>query len=128
MNTMKKYFKVCAMLAATALLALSSLMSCSDYQDEINNLGKLYEEHEQRLKKLEDLTENFGKQLQSLASLVNALEGGDNIKSVVPIENGYTIYFNKQEPITITNGKDGRNGLDGMTPDISIRLDSDGCY
>lgn len=81
------------MLAATALLALSSLMSCSDYQDEINNLGKLYEEHEQRIKKLENLTEDFGKQLQSLASLVNALEGGDYIKSVVPIENGYTIYL-----------------------------------
>ena len=46
---MRNYFKVGYRFAAAALIALSSLMSCSDYQDEINNLGKLYEEHEQRL-------------------------------------------------------------------------------
>lgn len=128
---MKKYFKKCAMLAAAALLALSSLMSCSDYQDEINNLGKLYEEHEQRLKSLETLSDRFGEQLKSLMSLVNAMEGGDYIKSVVPVEGGYAIYFNKQSPITIYNGRngvDGKDGVDGRTPDISIRQDTDGCY
>ena len=125
---MRNYFKSCFRFAAAALFSLSALVSCTDYQDEINNLGKLYEDHEQRLKNLEKLTEDFSSQLKSLTALVNAMEGGDYIKSVVPVENGYTIYFNKQSPITITNGKDGSDGADGKTPDVSIRKDADGFY
>ncbi len=125
---MRNYFRSGFRFVAAAFISLSALVSCTDYQDEINNLGKLYEDHEQRLKNLERLTEDFTSQLKSLTALVNAMEGGDYIKSVVPVENGYTIYFNKQSPITITNGKDGSDGADGKTPDVSIRKDADGFY
>lgn len=125
---MRNYFRSGFRFVAAAFISLSALVSCTDYQDEINNLGKLYEDHEQRLKNLERLTEDFTSQLKSLTTLVNAMEGGDYIKSVVPVENGYTIYFNKQSPITITNGKDGSDGADGKTPDVSIRKDADGFY
>ena len=125
---MRNYFRSGFRFVAAAFISLSALVSCTDYQDEINNLGKLYEDHEQRLKNLERLTEDFTSQLKSLTALVNAMEGGDYIKSVVPVENGYTIYFNKQSPITITNGKDGSDGADAKTPDVSIRKDTDGFY
>lgn len=125
---MRNYFKSGFRFVTAAFITLSALVSCTDYQDEINNLGKLYEDHEQRLKNLETLTDDFSLQLKSLAALVNAMEGGDYIKSVVPVENGYTIYFNKQSPVTITNGKNGSDGADGKTPDVSIRKDADGFY
>lgn len=125
---MRNYFKSGFRFVTAAFITLSALVSCTDYQDEINNLGKLYEDHEQRLKNLETLTDDFSSQLKSLAALVNAMEGGDYIKSVVPVENGYTIYFNKQSPVTITNGKNGSDGADGKTPDVSIRKDADGFY
>ena len=125
---MRNYFKSGFRFVTAAFITLSALVSCTDYQDQINNLGKLYEDHEQRLKNLETLTDDFSSQLKSLAALVNAMERGDYIKSVVPVENGYTIYFNKQSPVTITNGKNGSDGADGKTPDVSIRKDADGFY
>lgn len=45
---MRNYFKSGFRFVTAAFITLSALVSCTDYQDEINNLGKLYEDHEQR--------------------------------------------------------------------------------
>ncbi|UKI40105.1 MAG: DUF4988 domain-containing protein [Alistipes putredinis] len=41
---------------------------------------------------------------------------------------GYTIKFAKSNPIVIYNGKDGANGVDGNTPVIGVKKDTDGIY
>lgn len=70
---------------------------------------------ESRLSKLES-------EYSQLSSAVNALQqakdDGDYITAVTPVvENnvvvGYTIKFRKADPITIYNGKDGKDGKDG---------------
>ena len=72
---------------------------------------------------------NIGSYLKT----VEALESGDRILSVTPLEDGtgYTIIFSKTGTITIYNGKngnDGKNGDDGSTPEIGVKLDADGTY
>ena len=41
---------------------------------------------------------------------------------------GYTIKFAKSNPIVIYNGKDGADGVDGNTPVIGVKKDTDGIY
>ena len=62
--------------------------------------------------------------------LVNAINERDYIKDVVPLsENGvivgYTVTFNKSNPINIYNGK---NGQDAKAPVIGIRKEEDVWY
>lgn len=80
--------------------------------------------------------------ISSYLKTVEALESGDRILSVTPLEDGtgYTIAFSKTGIITIYNGKDGKDGndgndgndgapgKDGSTPEIGVKLDVDGTY
>lgn len=83
--------------------------------------------------------------ISSLQTIVTALQNNDYITEITPvmqdgIEIGYTIRFNKSNPITIYHGKDGQNGTDGSdgkpgadgqdghTPVISVKQDTDGVY
>ena len=71
--------------------------------------------------------------LSALQTIVTALQNNDYITSVDPLtENGkvvgYTIKFAKSNPIVIYNGKDGADGVDGNTPVIGVKKDTDGIY
>lgn len=81
--------------------------------------------------------------IEALRALIEAMEGGNYITKVEPIEEngvvvGYTISFAEGDPITIYHGKDGKDGEDGKdgangtgggaAPQIGIRQDTDGAY
>lgn len=82
---------------------------------------------------LQRLCNETNTNLSALQTIVTALQNNDYITSVDPLtENGkvvgYTIKFAKSNPIVIYNGKDGADGVDGNTPVIGVKKDSDGIY
>lgn len=67
---------------------------------------------------LKTLCNQMNTNISSLQTIVTALQNNDYITEITPvmqdgIEIGYTIRFNKSNPITIYHGKDGQNGTDG---------------
>ena len=82
---------------------------------------------------LQRLCDETNTNLSALQTIVTALQNNDYITSVDPLtENGkvvgYTIKFAKSNPIVIYNGKDGADGVDGNTPVIGVKKDTDGIY
>ena len=94
---------------------------------------------------LKTLCNQMNTNISSLQTIVTALQNNDYITEITPIiqdgtEIGYTIKFNKNNPITIYHGKNGQNGTDGAdgkpgtdgqdghTPVISVEQDADGVY
>lgn len=82
---------------------------------------------------LQRLCNETNTNLSALQTIVTALQNNDYITSVDPLtENGkvvgYTIKFAKSNPVVIYNGKDGANGVDGNTPVIGVKKDTDGIY
>ena len=82
---------------------------------------------------LQRLCNKTNTNLSALQTIVTALQNNDYITSVDPLtENGkvvgYTIKFAKSNPIVIYNGKDGADGVDGNTPVIGVKKDTDGIY
>lgn len=119
---MKKFIKL--LTVAATLFAVG----CQKYNDTPlkNRVGEL----ENRITALEELCKQMNTNISSLQTLVNALQEKDYITGVFPITKddetvGYTITFGKAQPITIYNGKDGK---DGNSPTISVKQDSDGVY
>ena len=122
----------------TNILLIVALVLSSCAYDDTAVWNKL-ENHESRISALEELCREMNTNISALQSLVDAMQGGDYITSIVPVTKdgntiGYTITFAENEPITIyhgTNGKDGANGADGKdgyTPVIGVKQDSDGIY
>ena len=82
---------------------------------------------------LQRLCNETNTNLSALQTIVTALQNNDYITSVDPLtENGkvvgYTIKFAKSNPIVIYNGTDGADGVDGNTPVIGVKKDTDGIY
>ena len=110
------------MLACVPLV----LLGCS----KLNDLSTKVDDIDSRLGKLETLCAQMNKDITALQKAVKALEDKDYVTSVEPItedgkEIGYRINFTKSGSITIYHGKDG---ADGLTPVISVSLDTDGLY
>lgn len=79
---------------------------------------------------LQRLCNETNTNLSALQTIVTALQDNDYITGVDPLTEdgkivGYTIKFAKNNPIVIYNGKDGING---NTPEIGVKMDSDGIY
>lgn len=88
---MKKKFYG-ALLVGSLFLA-GGMVSCSDYDDDINSLNE-------RVDAIE----------KSVADLKAAIENGKTIKSVTSIENGFEIEFSDGQKYAIKNGENGANG------------------
>ena len=118
---MRKYISL--LFAAIALA-----VSCEQY-DHTPIWDKL-NDHEQRIQTLEELCGQLNTNIESLKSIITALQANDYITNVVAIveggkEIGYTFYFSKSDPVTIYHGS---NGADGSAPKVSIRKAADGEY
>ena len=116
---------------AWLLMCVSTLVfsSCSDEYDD-SELRADIEDLENRVAALEAWQKSVNSDIQSLQSLVKALEEKNFITDITPvkengIEVGYTITFQTGESITIKHGVDG---IDGETPVIGVAKDTDGVY
>lgn len=90
---------------------------------------------ENRVVTLEELCEEINSNIESLQTVVEALEKNDHITSVTPVMQngkivGYTVCFEKAEDITIYLGSNtqGSTGEGGYVPVIGVKKDVDGIY
>lgn len=117
------------------------MSSCGSYDD--TPLWDKVNDHEDRITALEEQCTEMNSNIEALRALIEAMEGGNYITKVEPIEEngvvvGYTISFAEGDPITIYHGKDGKDGEDGKdgangtgggaAPQIGIKQDTDGAY
>lgn len=112
------------LLTAILTLMAPAFTACTDYQDEIDAL-------DYRVTKLEDLVKQMNFDLESMHTIVDAIEANDYITNVTENSEGYIITFNKVGAIVIKDGKDGRDGKDGkdaQIPDISVKQGEDGLW
>lgn len=120
---------------AVAIAAMMTFTGCYDDSD----LQTRMEQAEADIAELQQLVKDINTNISGLVTVVDALKNSDQITSVTPLSDGsgYTITFSKSGTITIyngkngvdgTNGTNGENGADGHTPQISVKLDSDGQY
>ncbi len=124
-------------LFAFAAFVVTLVVSSCSYDD--TPIWDKLNDHEERIKTLEELCTNMNTNIEALQGIVEALEKHDYIVDVVENEDGYTINFAKGNSITIKNGKDGANGndgangadgadgADGQTPVIGV-AEEDGVY
>ena len=99
------------------------LLSCTEALDQLNDI-------EERLTNLETICKDLNEDISSISSIIEVMQENDYVTGVSKIikdgkEIGYTISFNKNEDITIYNGADGQNGINGSTPSIGVDQDSD---
>lgn len=125
------------------MCGLLLFVGCEKYDDTALRID--LNELEQRVEALAQVCNHMNTNISSLQTIVAALQNNDFVTSVTPVmqdgkEVGYTITFNKSNPITIHHGKDGQNGSngkdgqdgsdgkDGVTPTIGVKQDEDGIY
>jgi hypothetical protein len=91
------------------VLLISGLMyfnSCSfDDKDLWNSISDL----EQRVETLEEKVTRLNTEIGDIQTIVNALNNGKVITSVVESDEGYTITFNDGNTITVRHGASGAN-------------------
>lgn len=115
---MKKLFYL---VAAVGMI----FTSCEDYDDTGINI-KL-NELDQRLTELEATVKAMNQDIAGIQTLVDAMQNNVYVSRIVEGETGYEVFFTNGESITISNGKDGEAGKDGVT--VTIMLDeTDGQY
>ena len=136
-STLRKTWVACLAVGACTL----GISSCSDEYDD-SGIRSDIENLENRVTTLEEWQKSVNTDIQSLQTLVEALESKNFITDVTPVveggeETGYTITFQSGESITIKHGTDGKDGVDGVngtdgkdgaTPVIGVAQDTNGTY
>lgn len=131
--------KLLFLLMAVATFAITG---CADFEDEINRVDEKVNNLEQRVTALEELCRTMNTNIESLQTIVAALQKNDYVTDVVPVMTnneviGYTISFTNSNPITIyhgtdgkdgADGKDGTDGKDGHSPIVGVKADVDGIF
>ena len=118
---MKKLFTI---LSFVLLLAIS----CTRFDD-----SAIWEEllnHKERIEKLEAECNRLNTNINSLQTILEALQTNDYVTDIVKImedgvEVGYSINFAKGGAVTIYHGTDGS---DGAAPKVAIKKAGDGEY
>ena len=115
-------------LSFISILVLFLLMSVGCVYNDAS-LWKEIEDIKNRLDQLEKSVKNSNADIQNLQQIINALNKNLYVTDVETTENGYIIHFSDGSSATISNGKDGQNGKDGVNaPVISIAKDEDGHF
>ena len=99
-----------ARLLIFALAVTGLLVSCNEYYEDMESIGK-------RVKVLEDSVLTIDNNLSSLEFLIQTIENNGVIKDIKENNDGsYTIYVKKgdSEELIEWNLKDGLNGADGL--------------
>lgn len=114
---MKKFFTF-----MTVIMVAFAMTGCRPWEERVENL-------ENRVTALEDAVKKTNNNITALQTIVNALQNNVYVLSVETTNNGYIINFSDGTSATITNGKDGANGKDGVNaPVVSVKQDTDGNY
>ena len=104
---MKRQFFSALLMGAMVVGATTSLQSCKDYDDDIQNLQQQIDANSKAIKAIEDLIKN-----------------GSVITNVAEADNGVTVTLSDGKKFTIANGKDGEAG----TPGTAWTIGADGYW
>ena len=104
---MKRQFFSALLMGAMVVGATTSLQSCKDYDDDIQNLQQQIDANSKAIKAIEDLIKN-----------------GSVITNVAEADNGVTVTLSDGKKFTIANGKDGEAG----TPGTAWTIGTDGYW
>ena len=113
---MKKYAnyvnKALWSILLCAGLVITGCYDDSAIQEQLGSVNEQLKDYESRLEELERLTARQNTNIESLQTIVTALQDKDYVTNVAPITEGreilgYTIIFSKSGAVTIYNGKDG---------------------
>lgn len=117
MKTLSSLFRyLSAALLAAALMAVNSCQfDDSKIWDSITDL-------EQRIEKLEKISQEVQTDLESLKTIISKLQESITVDSITEEENGYTITFSDGSSISISNGEDG------YTPPTITIVEEDGNF
>ena len=86
---MKRQFFSALLMGAMVVGATTTLQSCKDYDDDIQNLQQQIDANSKAIKAIEDLIKN-----------------GSVITNVAEADNGVTVTLSDGKKFTIANGKD----------------------
>ena len=105
-------------------------VSCNFFKDQIDELYAEVDSLKLSDNILRQRVEQMNSSLTTLKGLVSAMQSGLYIKSVVTLsgdsdQGGYLITMSNGVTYTIRNGKDGQ---DGMSPKLGVRIGPDGAY
>ena len=102
-----------------AIIAIA-LFGCTKYDDTAlkSDISSLMSRVQALEKRCDDLNSN----ITSLKSILDAVQKQKTITNVSSTTSGYVITFSDNQSITI------KNGVDGSTPTISVRQDTDGMW
>ena len=141
--------------ALSIFISVLLLSSCARFDD--SKIWDKFQEHEQRIEKLEAACDLMNTNISALQAIVTALQGNDYVTGVAEIVEdgevvGYSISFSKSGVVKIYHGKDGADGeegapgadgkpgidgtdgengsdgVDGHTPIVGVQKDADGVY
>ncbi|MCQ2186873.1 MAG: DUF4988 domain-containing protein [Bacteroidales bacterium] len=96
---MKKLLVICAAVAAL-------VCACNKYDGAISDLEK-------RINSTEQSVNNLLNKVDALQKILDAIQSGVSIKSVSPVDGGFTVTFSDNNSFTVVNGKDGQDGKPG---------------
>lgn len=105
-----------------AALAVSAILTFSSCQFDDSKIWDSITDLEERLEKLEKISQEVQTDLESLKDIVTKLQKGLTVTSVKEDKDGYTITFSDGSSITINNGKDG------YTPPAITIVEEDGSF
>ena len=102
--------------ALSIFISVLILSSCARFDD--SKIWDKFQEHEQRIEKLEAACDLMNSNISALQEIVTALQGNDYVTGVAEIVEdgevvGYTITFSKSGVVKIYQGSDGTDGADG---------------
>ena len=107
---------------------LAVAFSCSQYDDQW--IKDEFTDIENRLNELQKKCEKLNGEISTIQNILKVIQENDFVTDVKPIESegrviGYEIHFSKNKTITLYHGTDG---VDGYTPQIGVKQDSEGVY
>ena len=127
---MLKFINYSNHILCTGLLC--SFLLLTGCYDDTHILESLKNQQEQ-IDELKDMCARYNTSIEALQAVVSALQTKDYVTDVTPINQGseivgYTITFEKSGSVSIYNGKDGADGVDGHTPVIGVDQWTDGLW
>ena len=114
----------------TLFLLVCFLPSCNFYKDQIDELYSEVDSLKRSDSVLRQRLDQMNSSLSTLQGLVSAMQSSIYIKSIVTLtgdetQSGYLITMSNGVTYTI---RDGRNGVDGVTPRLGVKRGDDGAY
>ena len=106
---MKRQFFSAVLMGAMVVGATTSLQSCKDYDDDIQNLQQQIDANSKAIKAIEDL-----------------IQGGGVIKDVTSTAEGVTITMSNGKEFKISNGTNGADGTSWTIDEATGKWKKDG--